>query len=211
MLAAEEVANCHYIVMEYVEGGSLYELLEREEQLTIQRTLYIALDLADALTRAHRLDILHRDIKPANVLIAKDGTPRLTDFGMARIGNTRVTQEDTIVGTLAYLSPEAFHGENLDQRSDIWAFGTMIFEMLTGRQPFAESDPGPLINAIMTKPVPDLEKLRPDAPLALVDLVYRMLHKDVHSRIPSVRLIGAELEQIIHRTTSSMQAVGLAG
>jgi len=207
MLGADEVNDTHYLVMEYVGGGSLRDVLQKETKLSIQRTLYIALDLADALTRAHRLNILHRDIKPGNVLLAEDGTPRLTDFGMARVQDVHVTQSGMIVGTLSYLSPEALQGDNIDERSDIWAFGVMLFEMLTGSRPFPESNPGSLITSIMTKPVPDLEEMRPDAPTALVDLVYRMLKKDVHSRIPSVRLIGAELESIIRGDTSSIQPV----
>jgi len=207
MLATEDNNNAHFIVMEYVEGGSLLDVLNEEKQLSIQRILYIALDLADALTRAHRLKILHRDIKPANVLIAKDGTPRLTDFGMARVQDVHVTQTGMIVGTLAYLSPEALHGENIDERSDIWAFGILLYEMLAGERPFPETNPGALITSIMTKPVPDLEAIRPDAPTALVDLVYRMMKKDVHARIPSVRLIGVELESLIRGDTSSIQTV----
>lgn len=207
MLAAEDVDETHFLVMEYVEGGSLRDVLEKEKQLTVQRILYIALDLADALTRAHRLNILHRDIKPANVLLAEDGTPRLTDFGMARVQDVHVTQSGMIVGTLSYLSPEALQGEQIDERSDIWAFGVMLYEMLTGQRPFPESNPGSLITSIITKPVPDLEAIRADVPVSLVDLVYRMLEKDVHARIPSVRLIGAELESIIRGDTSSMQPV----
>jgi len=207
MLAAADVNDTHYLIMEYVEGGSLRDVLQREKKLTIQRILYIALDLADALTRAHRLKILHRDIKPGNVLIAEDGTPRLTDFGMARVQDVHVTQSGMIVGTLSYLSPEALQGDNIDERSDIWAFGVMLYEMLTGERPFPETNPGSLITSIMTKPVPDLEIIRPEAPTALIDLIYRMLEKDVYARIPSVRLVGAELESIIRGDTSSIQPV----
>ena len=207
ILATEDSDDRHFLVMEYVEGGSLLDVLNEEQQLSIQRILYIALDLADALTRAHRLKILHRDIKPANVLIAKDGTPRLTDFGMARVQDVHVTQSGMIVGTLSYLSPEALHGDMIDERSDIWAFGVLLYEMLTGERPFPETNPGALITSILTKQVPDLEVIRPDAPTSLVDLVYRMLKKDVHARIPSVRLIGAELESLIRGDTSSIQSV----
>ena len=210
MLDAVEYGGVHYLIMEYVSGGSLRDVLENHPRLTIQRTLYTALDVADALTRAHRLRILHRDIKPDNVLIADDGTPRLTDFGMARIkGEPQITQDGAIVGTMAYLAPEAFHGEAPDERTDIWALGVMLYEMLAGQRPFADPQPATLIHAIMTKPVPDLEQARPDAPTALVDLIYRMLSKDRTARIPSVRLIGAEIEALIRggTTTSHSPAV----
>jgi len=207
MLGAEDCDDGHYLVMEYVGGGSLRDLLREQPQLSIQRTLYIALDIADALTRAHRLNILHRDIKPGNVLLSEDGTPRLTDFGMARIGDVHVTQSGAIVGTLAYLSPEALQGDELDGRTDIWAFGVMLYEMLAGERPFPHAQPGQLVNAILTQPTPDLETIRPDLPTALVDLIYRMLEKDKHARIPSVRMVGAQIEAVMRGTTTSMQAV----
>lgn len=209
MLGSQDINGTHYLVMEYVSGGSLRDVLEEQRKVTVQRALYTALDLADALTRAHRLKILHRDIKPDNVLLADDGTPRLTDFGMARFaGKPHLTEDGAIVGTMAYLAPEAFMDEEPDERTDIWAFGIMFYEMLTGQRPFPQDQPASLINAIMTHSVPDLEALRPDLPTALVDLIYRMLAKDRQARIPSVRLIGAELEALIRtggETPTSVQ------
>ncbi len=198
----------NYIVMEYIAGGSLYDDLKRDGALSVERTLEIALDLADALTRAHRLDIVHRDLKPGNVLLAQDGTPRLTDFGVARIGKQdRVTETGVAVGTVDYLSPEALENGDVDHRADIWAFGVMLFEMLAARRPFVGGNVSQLITEILTRPVPDLESLRPDVPVALVDLIYRMLIKDVHARIPSVRLVGAEIEAILQNDTTTMQRI----
>jgi len=210
MLDAIDHDDNHYLIMEYVAGGSLHDVLQKQSQLSPQRVLYTALDVADALTRAHRLNILHRDIKPANVLLDYDGTPRLTDFGMARVenANANITEEGTLVGTLAYLSPEALTGGDVDERSDIWAFGVMLYEMLMGERPFMQTNPGQLIHAILTSPIPDLEHLRPDIPVALVDLINRMLKRDTMARIPSVRQIGAELESIIRGgTTTTMQYI----
>ncbi|MEO0560840.1 MAG: protein kinase [Chloroflexota bacterium] len=198
MLEAGMCDTDHYLVMEYVPGGTLRDLLDQQPKLSLQRTLYIALDLADALTRAHRLDILHRDIKPGNVLLAEDGTPRLTDFGVARTHASEMTADGQIVGTLAYISPESLTGGVVDARHDIWAFGVMLFEMLAGERPFKSELVGKLISEITTAQIPDLEKLRPDAPVALVDLVYRMLQRNMDVRIRSVRQVGAELERIIH-------------
>jgi len=209
MLDTIDHDDAHFLVMEYVAGGSLHDVLLKTPQLSAQRILYTALDVADALTRAHRLNVLHRDIKPANVLLDADGTPRLTDFGMARVqsANVNITEEGTIVGTLAYLSPEALSGGDVDERSDIWAFGVMLFEMLAGERPFVQSNPAQLITSILSAPIPDLEQIRPDAPVALVDLINRMLKRDIQARIPSVRLIGAELESIIRGGTTSVQYV----
>ena len=107
-----EQDDVHYLILEYVEGGSLHDLLRKQPQLPVDRTLDIGLDLADALTRAHRLGIIHRDLKPQNVLLSEDGTPRLTDFGIARIiGDARYTSSDFIVGTPTYMSPEQIRGE----------------------------------------------------------------------------------------------------
>lgn len=208
MLEAIDVDDSYYLVMEYVDGGSLLDVLRKETMLSIQRVLYIALDLADALTRAHRLSVLHRDIKPANVLIASDGTPRLTDFGMAHIDDSEVTQEGAVLGTLAYLSPESLQGDIVDDRSDIWSFGIMLYEMLTGKRPFGKTTAaGPLINAILTQPIQPIDELRADIPTSLADLLNRMLERDLHTRIPSVRVVGAELEAIIRGKTTSMQPV----
>jgi len=188
----------HYLVMEYVAGGSLQDLLDTRGTLAAPRVLKIALDLADALTRAHRLGIIHRDLKPANVLLAEDGTPRLTDFGIARVPEgPRLTQTGVLVGTPDFLSPEACEGKSIDERGDIWAFGVLLFEMLTGETPFPADNLTAKLTAILSQPVPDLAQRCPEAPEALVDLVYRMLEKDREQRIPSVRLVGAELEAIL--------------
>jgi hypothetical protein len=166
--------------------------------LPVPRVLEIALELADALTRAHHLGIIYRDLKPANVLLAEDGTPRLTDFGIARVSDSpRPTETGLLVGTPDFLSPEACGGQTLDERTDIWAFGVLLFEMLTGEPPFPGDSLTAKLTAILTQPVPDLARRCPDAPEALVNLVYPMLEKDRERRIPSVRLVGAELEAIL--------------
>ncbi|MEO8184654.1 MAG: protein kinase, partial [Deltaproteobacteria bacterium] len=197
MIDASLDRSLPYIVMEYVAGGSLRDLLRRQPQLPIARALSIALELVDALARAHHLRAIHRDIKPENVLLAVDGTPRLTDFGLARMGEQAITRVDALVGTLAYLSPEALSGQSLDHRADIWAFGVMLFEMLAGHRPFRGEHQGALVTAILQSRPTDLESLRPDAPVALVDLVHRMLEKDRDLRVPGTRQIGAELEAIL--------------
>jgi serine/threonine protein kinase len=197
MLAAVQADGQHYLVMEYVQGGSLQEQLDVHGPLPPPRLVEIALDLADAITRAHRLGIIHRDLKPGNVLLAQDGTPRLTDFGLAHIAGSRpLTEAGMLVGTLDYLSPEACRGEGLDESSDIWAFGVLLFTALTGRLPFAGETLAARLNAILTIPVPDLAELCPAVPDGLADLVYRMLEKDPLQRIGSVRLVGAELEAL---------------
>jgi len=199
VLATVRDGERHYLVMEWVGGGSLEDVLKSgEAPLPVDRVLRIALDLSDALTRSHRLEIIHRDLKPGNVLIADDGTPRLTDFGVAHVvGEKSVTLPNVIVGTLDYMSPEVLRGESVDARTDVWAFGVLLFEMLTRVRPFSVGHFAQTLYAIVNKPAPDLEALRPDCPAALVDLIYRMLEKHKDQRIPSVRQIGADLENVL--------------
>jgi len=198
MIAAVQEQGRHYLVVEYVSGGSLADVLAAQGRLPSSRVIELALDLADALTRAHRLGIIHRDLKPANVLLAQDGTPRLADFGIAHVeSDQHLTQTGVLMGTVDYLSPEVCQGKPPDERADIWAFGVMLFEMLSGRLPFEGTSLTARLTAILTQPIPDLAQFAPDVPDALADLVYRMLEKDRQQRIPSVRLVGAELEAIL--------------
>ncbi len=208
VLDAFEEADKHYLVMEFIGGGSLDDMIEAESHLSLERVLTIGIELADALTRAHYLKIIHRDIKPSNILIADDGTPRLTDFGVATIQNkgTDTTQENAFIGTFSYISPEVLNGEQVDTRSDIWAFGITLYEMLTGQIPFTGNSVAQILLAITSYPPPDLDKLRPDIPISLIDLIYRMLEKDRNARIPSMRLVGAELEAVIQGTSSKAAA-----
>ena len=186
------------IVMELVPGGTLADLLKTAGPLPVERTLTLALELADALARAHHLQIIHRDIKPENVMLAQDGTTRLTDFGLAkRVGLSTLTDTDAIVGTLTYVSPETLNGQPLDTRTDIWSFGVMLFEMLAGVHPFrGDTLPTTLTAILNAPPTPDLEVLRPDIPEALASLIYTMLEKDPTRRMDSVRRVAVFLEDI---------------
>ena len=197
VLLATEQDNQHYLVMEFIGGGSLADLLRREAKLPVERVLFIGLELADALSRAHHLNILHRDIKPANILLTDDGSPRLSDFGLARFGGvSSLTQAGALVGTPYYISPEACYGQAVDERTDIWSFGVVLFEMLTGQRPFQGETPFEVIYAIKNQRLPDPTGFREDIPPALVQLLRGMLRKDAAARTPSARQVGAEMEAL---------------
>ncbi len=197
VLAALEEDNQHYLVMEYVGGGSLADRLKRQHQLPIEQVISIGLELSDALSRAHHLDIIHRDIKPGNILLAEDGTPRLTDFGLAHIGSfPSLTIAGQLLGTFQYLSPEACANQALDARADIWSFGVVLFEMLSGQLPFDGDSPIEIIHAIQNQPIPEVTWYRKDAPAPLAELIHRMLMRDRPARLASARLVGAELEAL---------------
>ena len=192
VLDAFEAGEQYYLVMEYVGGGTLADLLKRQPQLPIERALPIALELADALTRTHHLNIVHRDIKPANILLAEDGTPRLTDFGLALAPDEqRLTQPGMTVGTWLYLSPEVCSGTTPDVRSDVWSFGVVLYEMLAGRPPFTGDSLASIVREITSSPFIALSDLRDDIAADLDQLIRRMLMKDTAARIASFRQIGA--------------------
>ncbi len=164
----------------------------------MQETLNISLDLCDALTRAHRLGVVHRDIKPGNVLISENGTPHLSDFGLALLADsTSLTKSGTLMGTVNYLSPEACNARPLDEKSDIWSFGVMIWEMLTGYPPFQRENIGATLTAILNDPLPNFLDVYSEAPEALAFLLQSMLEKQRSQRLSPMRLVGMELDTIL--------------
>ncbi|HEY8944676.1 MAG TPA: protein kinase [Polyangiaceae bacterium] len=211
ILDMAEDGEVEYLVMEYVSGGSLEDLLlSTERLLPIERVLRISLAIADALSRAHDLEIVHRDVKPSNVLLAEDGTPRLTDFGVAYFAReTRISAASAIVGTTDYLSPESLRGHEVGPTVDIWSFGVLLFEMLTRRRPFSHDSVAQTLHSIVFSSPPDLKALRPDCPEPLVDLVYGMLAKNPGQRVPSARQVAAELDNVLHGRSSRSFAVSV--
>ncbi len=185
----------YVIVMEYVGGGSLHSLI-KQGPLPINRTQKIALELCDALTRAHHLNIVHRDIKPENILLAEDGTPKLTDFGVAKLMSeaTRLTGTGTQVGTPYYMCPEAWEGRPLDAQADIWSLGIVFYEMLAGEVPFGGETLVAVMNKVLNSPLPDLKTKRADIPEGLSQIIKRMLTRDKTKRYATIRQIAADLE-----------------
>ena len=206
MLDVYEHEGEQHLVMEYVSGGSLRQKIEATAApLPVEAVLKMALELADALSRAHHLGVIHRDIKPENVLLAEDGSVRLTDFGMARLENVdvRLTQTGVLIGSPAYMSPESLQGVKIDGRGDIWSFGVLLYELLAGNPPFDSDQLTTTIVQILNDSAPDLMQVRSDIPQGLADLVQHMLIKQPNQRIGSIRQVAAVLETIQSGRTGS--------
>lgn len=186
------VNNDHFIVMDYVEGGSLADLLKRQKQLDVDYALKIAHDIASAMIVVHDEDIIHRDIKPDNILIARDGRARLTDFGMARFTYmSRLTQKDLMVGSMMYMAPEQFKTGEAVKRSDIWQFGVTIYESIAGEQPFSKP------HFIVIQPHTPLATKRPDVPENVSTFMDLLLQKEPRNRAGSFEDVVDELEKLM--------------
>ena len=185
-----------YIAFEYVEGENLEALLEREGALSVERGLEIGLQLASALSHAHGRGIVHRDLKPANVVISTLGIPKILDFGLAKEmplavtheGDTlaRLTQAGMIVGTIAYMAPEQALGEAVDARSDVFSFGCLLYELLSGRAAFRGATPAQVLDHLLHGEPEPLERLRPDVSPELVGVVARAMRKSAAERYPDM-------------------------
>lgn len=175
-----------YITMQYVVGSDLARVIAAEAPLPVDRAVLIASKLAAALAALHRTDVLHRDIKPSNVLIDEAGEPRITDFGLARLKwAPGVTGSGIFVGTPSYASPEQALGESLDERSDLYALGIVIFEMVTRRLPFVAESLREILSLRLHTEPPAPRDLAPAIPVALSELILRCLARDRTKRFQS--------------------------
>jgi hypothetical protein len=189
-----------YIVMEYIFGGSLFDRLNREGRLQLKQALDITVKLADALHHAHAHDIIHRDVKPSNTMLTHDYSPRLADFGVARLNyHQRVTLPHTVIGTTPYLSPEGVMGETIDARGDVWSLGVMLFEMLAGTLPFVGRSDDLIARSILEKDLPDIRTIRPDVPDPVVDVLNKMLSKSLTHRMPSAEAARDALKAVLKK------------
>ena len=149
-----------FIVMEYVEGADLYDLLENSPRLPPDIVAIIALQIARALDYAHFRGVIHRDVKPANIILSKLGTVKLTDFGIARLGGSDLTWTGVGLGTPAYMSPEQVTGQRLDARSDIFSLGVVMYQLVTGQKPFEEDTELTVLQKVRSHAPPSLPRQR---------------------------------------------------
>jgi serine/threonine protein kinase len=188
-------ADWHYLVLEHIPGTDLHTaMVERGGPLPLCEAVHVIRNALEALAYAHDRDIVHRDVKPENIMVTPDGQVKVTDFGLALArGDVRVTQEDTIVGTVLYLAPEAIAGQPVDRRSDLYAMGAVLYELLTGRPPFDSDDPLAVFSLVLNTPVTPPRALDLSIPLAVEQVILKLLAKSPDERFASAHEVLAAL------------------
>lgn len=193
--------NRFYIVMEYVEGIDVYDLLDKCGRLPFDVATIIAIEVARALDYVHYRDVIHRDIKPANIMISRPGGVKLMDFGIARdhsLGDD-LTQTGTGIGTPSYMSPEQILGDKLDASSDIFSLGIVLYQMVTGRKPFIEDEERSVMNVIRLQPHTPARKLNPEIPRELERIIDKCLQKDPRDRWRSGQSLVMALQKFLSK------------
>jgi len=186
-----------YIVMEFVNGPSLKQVIRREAPLEEGRVAAIARQVANALAKAHEQGIIHRDIKPHNILMADGDVAKVTDFGIARAVETdSLTKTQAIVGTVQYISPEQARGEPAVFASDLYSLGVVIYEMVTGQLPFSGENPVSVALKHAEEEPPPPSELRPGISSAMESVIYKALQKDLRKRYTSAQAMAKDLERL---------------
>jgi serine/threonine-protein kinase len=189
-----ESGGAPFIAMEYLEGESLEKIIARSPALPLATRLGYVLQTCRALDYAHRRGVIHRDVKPANIVVTRDGAVKVVDFGIARLASASQTQTGTLLGTLAYMSPEQLRGQNAGARSDIWALGVVLYELTAYQRPFTGENHGALLLSILQKEPPPIRQLLPECPVALERVVLKSLRKNDKERYQSMEELLKDLE-----------------
>ncbi|MEJ2721305.1 MAG: serine/threonine-protein kinase, partial [bacterium] len=178
--------NRHYIVMEYIEGRGLGEIISGKE-MTIDEALGITLQLCDALGEAHDAGIIHRDLKPENIIVDAKGHPHILDFGVAlKVGATKLTRDHTTVGSVHYMSPEQTRGQMVDGRSDVFSLGAILYEMIAGRPAFGGEHAAAIQYSIMNEEPQPLSRYSRGVTPEIERVVTKALAKDPEMRYPTM-------------------------
>ena len=209
-----------FIAMQYVEGETL-DLRLKRKPLALKESITLASQIADALAEAHVHNIIHRDIKPANIIVTSRGQAKVMDFGLAKVieraqpieseaaTEAFLSTPGAILGTVPYMSPEQVRGEVLDGRSDIFSFAVVLYEMLSGRQPFASASAAATISAILNEEPPTLLRYAPDLPEALQRIARKCLEKDRERRYQTMRDVAIDLDNCRREHETAQATVSL--
>ncbi len=188
----------YYIVMEYIEGETLKQLLKRRGKLTLSEALDIMLQLTDGMASAHDAYIIHRDLKPQNIMIKDDGQIKITDFGIAMaLNSTQLTQTNSVMGSVHYLPPEQASGKGSTIRSDIYSMGIIFYELLTGELPFRGDNAVEIALKQMKEPIPDVREFNKEIPTSVYNVIKRATAKNPKNRYTDAREMHDDLLTVL--------------
>ena len=195
-----EEAGAPYLVMELLEGQTLQEVIGKP--LGLLDKVNIMYQVAEGLRHAHAKGVIHRDMKPGNIMVLPDGVTKILDFGIARLlgkDGTRRSRQGDFAGTIPYMAPELFHGVDADKLADIFAYGVIFYELLTGEQPFYAKDPGTVMYRITTYEPPPLRETIPEVPPALENLVRRLMAKERELRVEKMEDAVFDIQPVLQQ------------
>jgi eukaryotic-like serine/threonine-protein kinase len=188
----------HYIVMEYIEGSTLNDVIKEKSPLQVETAINIASQICDALEHAHQNQIIHRDIKPHNILIGKNGRVKVTDFGIARAADSsQITQTGSVVGSVHYFSPEHAKGTLTGAKSDLYSLGIVLYQMLTGQLPFFGESPISVALKHLQEDVEEPRKVNPLIPQSVENIILKAMRKKPDERYQSARQMQDDLEKCL--------------
>jgi len=198
-----------FIVFEYVGGENLKRLIEQRKPLPVATALELAIQIARGLSFAHRSGLVHRDVKPQNVLLNGDGQAKVTDFGIARSLDVQrgMTQTGTVLGTSDYIAPEQAQGKHVDEQTDVYSLGVVLYELLTGEVPFPGENFVAVAMQHINDPAPSVRAKRPDVPPRVDAAAQRAMAKDPSDRFPTMADFGRELEACAGDTEAGTQII----
>jgi eukaryotic-like serine/threonine-protein kinase len=199
----EEADGTFYIAMELLSGVDLHEAMVPAERLTREQKLQIVSEVCEGLDYAHKRGVVHRDVKPANIRVLERGGVKILDFGIARLGDSNLTQTGIVLGTPSYLAPELIVGGRVDHRADMWAVGVVLYELVTGQRPFQGPTFASLAYKIVHEPLPAIDATRLGLPPAIGDTLARALDKDPAKRFRDMAEMAAQIESARGRVPAS--------